>query len=275
MEFNLWCDESTSDGAHYSDFYGGILVRSVNLTEVRNRLNKVKNDALMRQELKWSKITSHYTEIYISIVSELFNILKEDKAKIRIMFRQSAIQASNLSKEQKEMGYHLLYYQFIKHAFGFRYSNKSNNPIFLRPYFDRMPNSKEKNQEFKHHIFSLQHLSTFEKAKIQIRAEDITEVDSKKHIELQCLDIILGAIAFRLNDLHKVKPAGQSRRGKRTLAKEKVFKHISQQIRSIYPNFNIGISTGKQNDIENIWKHPYRHWRFVPKEFTINEDKFK
>ena len=82
-------------------------------------------------------------------------------------------------------------------------------------------------------------------------------------------------MAFRLNDMHKVKPPGERTRGKRTIAKEKVYKHISQRIRDIYPNFNIGITRGKEGDSRNYWNHPYRHWSFKPKEFEVVEDRFK
>ena len=39
---------------------------------------------------------------------------------------------------------------------------------------------------------------------------------------MQCLDIVLGAMAFRLNDMHKEKRPDTNRRGKRTIAKEKL-----------------------------------------------------
>lgn len=74
---------------------------------------------------------------------------------------------------------------------------------------------------------------------------------------------------FRLNDKHLEKPAGKHRRGKRTVAKEAVYKHISARIRRIYPGFNIGISTGTGGELANRWNHPYRHWLFTPADREI------
>ena len=91
---------------------------------------------------------------------------------------------------------------------------------------------------------------------------------------LQCMDIILGAMAFRLNDRHKAKQEGLRRRGKKTIAKEKLYKHILGLIRSFYPNFNIGATTASYPR-ENIWKYPYRHWKFTPRDFKIDESKYK
>lgn len=95
------------------------------------------------------------------------------------------------------------------------------------------------------------------------------------HDILQCLDVVLGSIQFRLNDKHKEIPLGAKRRGKRTIAKEKLYKHINGRIREIYPGFNIGISTGVKGDKSNRWKHPYRHWLFLPANKKVDFEKTK
>lgn len=61
----------------------------------------------------------------------------------------------------------------------------------------------------------------------------------------------------------------QIKEEKRTIAKEKVYNHINKRIRLIYPNFNIGITTGKKDNIENILLMPYRHWEFKSKNAII------
>ena len=92
---------------------------------------------------------------------------------------------------------------------------------------------------------------------------------------LQCLDVVLGSMAFRLNDKHKMKPPGKHRRGKRTTAKEKLYKFIHRRNCEIYPHFNIGDTTGRAGDWSNLWKHPYRHWKFIPSVYEIDETKSK
>ena len=113
----------------------------------------------------------------------------------------------------------------------------------------------------------MQFLPDFQEAKIQIKEDSIYEVDSKNHILMQCLDVVLGAMAFRLNDMHKEKPIGQLKRGKRTIAKEKVYQHINKLIREVRPNFNIGMTTGIDGNVTNRFIHSYRHWLFVPSEY--------
>ncbi|MGE5605519.1 MAG: hypothetical protein ACM3YE_07505, partial [Bacteroidota bacterium] len=162
------------------------------------------------------------------------------------------------------------YYQFIKHAFGFRYCNNCGETIYLKTYFDILPDTKEKCTAFKEFILRLQNTESFKEANIKIRMDDIVEVVSHDHVILQCMDIILGSMFFRLNDLYLEKPEGSWRRGKRTIAKEKLYKYIYLHIREIYPGFNIGVSTGTAGRLENRWFHPYRHWLFEPKEHEMD-----
>lgn len=61
---------------------------------------------------------------------------------------------------------------------------------------------------------------------VHIYNEDIAEVDSKNHVILQCMDVILGAMNFKLNNMDKEKIPGSYKRGKRTIAKEKLYKNI-------------------------------------------------
>lgn len=263
MEYIIYCDESDRKGKFYGNFYGGALVRSSDLDIVRSALESEKGE-LDLSEVKWNNVTPHYLEKYQEIMGLFFRFIKEDLVKVRIMFTQQCYQPIGLTREQKEQSYFLLYYQFLKHAFGLQYSNPTSHPIRLKLYFDQFPDTAEKANRFKNHIYQLQFQEAFCNANLIIRPEDIAEVVSHDHIILQCMDVILGSITFRLNDKHKVKPPGSWRRGTKTIAKDRLYRFMYKQIQSIYPKFNIGISTGHKGDLANRWHHPYRHWLFVP-----------
>ena len=153
--------------------------------------------------------------------------------------------------------------QFVKHAFGLTALDESNDKR-LRLYFDRFPDTREEAERFRGYLMGLNRNREFERANLHIQLEDIAEVDSHDHVLLQCADIVMGAMAFRLNDRHKEKLAQSRRRGKRTIAKEKLYKFILQQIRSIRPGFNPGVSTGGQSDPTIRLNSPYLHWCFTP-----------
>jgi hypothetical protein len=105
--------------------------------------------------------------------------------------------------------------------------------------------------------------------------EDIAEFRSHDHVLAQCLDIVLGSMAFRLNNKHKEIPAGQKRRGKRTVAKEKLYKTVLAEICRMKRRFNIGISTGTPGGVSERWSAPYLHWRFVPSEWEYRQEFVK
>lgn len=274
-EVVLFCDESDIRGKYYSNFYGGALVRSDDIDEVRTAISDKKAELNFHGEVKWQKVTPPYLEKYMELMELFFSFVRDDKVKVRVMFSQNARVAVGLEKYHIEHEYFILYYQFIKHAFGLQYANNGQHNLNVRAYFDKLPDTREKCELFKDHLVGLNRYTHFRRAKIKIMRDQIAEVVSHRHDILQCLDIVLGAMQFRLNDKHKEKPEGARFRGKKTIAKERLYKFINTKIREVYPNFNIGVSTGVNGDIKNRWHHPYRHWDFKPINSKYDENATK
>jgi len=268
-EYVLFCDESDRRGRYYSNFYGGVIVGSSQYQRVTNLLNDKKADLNLFQEVKWEKVTQPYLAKYEELIRVFFEEVARNNLRVRIMFRQNANLPRGLSHDQVDWEYYLLYYQFVKHAFGLEYVPE---PIRLRLYFDRLPDTAEKSEQFKGFLLGLTKTKKWQA--IDIKKEDITEVHSHDHVLLQCLDIVLGAMSFRLNDKHKEIPPGATRRGKRTIAKEKLYQTILTEIRKIRPSFNIGVSTRSETPLER-WKMPYMHWAFVPNHSDFDSDLTK
>ena len=168
----------------------------------------------------------------------------------------------------------LLYYQFIKHAFGFQYSNGTNTSLYLKIMLDDIPLKGADKKEFKSYIYRLNNDIGFQRANVHIRECDICEVNSSEHLMPQFMDLILGAICFRLNNKHKIKDSATNKRGKRTIIKEKLYKYINSKIRELHPGFNIGESTGI-SQIEERWTLPYSHWSFKPNNYVRDISKAK
>jgi len=209
-------------------------------------------------------ITANYLGKYEQLINLFFDLMEQGLVKVRIMFTHNINIIRYASEYQREYKYFLLYYQFIKHAFGLGFiQTEADQPTKIRLYLDQLPDTKEKSQKFKGWIHALEKDPLFRRIGLLFPEDQIAEIDSKEHILLQCLDVVLGSMYFRLNDLHQEKPEGQRTRGKRTIAKEKLYKIINGRIRAIYPNFNIGVSTSSAEK-KNRWEHPYRHWVFVP-----------
>lgn len=275
LEYVIYTDESDKKGKYYSNFYGGVLVRSTDLQRVIDRLNQCKAQLNLYQEVKWQKVTGNYLEKYRELMDALFDEVTDGRVKVRVMFTHNQIIPTSLTPEHRRAEYHMLYYQFIKHAFGLQYSGDGSQPVHVRLNLDQLPQNREENAQFKSYLLGLNRNRNIRNAGVRFRADQIAEVRSHDHVLLQCLDVVLGAMAFRLNDKHKEKPPGKHRRGKRTIAKEKLYKHIRARICQIYPNFNVGESTGKGGSMANLWHHPYRHWKFIPKDHRRDWSKAK
>ena len=268
--YYIFCDESLKKGKYYSNFYGGLIIEKREFERVKNALISKMQDLQMEDsELKWSSVNAFRLNKYISIMQTFFEFVKSGTIKIRIMFTDNRFASESLTKEHKDNQYHILYYLFMKHAFGLQYIT-SKESLDIEIFFDKLPDNHEKNRIFKNYIYQIQFLNEFQRASVVIRKESIYEVDSKKHILMQCLDVVLGSIAFRLNDMHKEIQPETKRRGNRTIAKEKLYKEISRVLRQIRPYFNIGVSTGVDGNYFNHLYHHYRHWLFIPNRNTVS-----
>lgn len=274
-EFIIICDESDRKGAYYSNFYGGLIVGGSEYQRISNELNQLKKDLNLFGEIKWQKVTERYLNKYIALMTLFFEKVRSGKVKVRIMFTHNAWEPTSLNTEDKEFGYFKLYYQFIKHSFGLQYMAVSRPEIRLRIYLDTMPDTKKKSHAFKEYLYGLQNVLTPDNCTVRIDKQDVTEVSSHDHVLLQCVDVVLGAMNFRLNNKHKEKIPGKRTRGKRTIAKEKLYKFIYNEICTIRPNFNIGCTTGHDKWPASRWLDPYRHWCFKAKDVKYKKEYTK
>lgn len=274
--YTIFCDESAQKGRYFSNFYGGALVKSEDRQAIEEILREKQSELNISGEMKWTKITRNYQEKYIEFMSTYFDFVRSGRIRVRIMFTHNYMKAKNLSEDHRENQYFILYYQMIKHAFGFQYCNPNNiDRVFIASMLDQIPHNNEKIEKFRKFISSIENTIQYRGRGIFFPHDDISNVNSHDHSILQGLDIILGSMHFRLNNLHQEKPAGQRLRSKRTIAKETVYNDINRQIRTIHPNFNVGITTGCANGEIDRWFQNYRHWCFKPSEYEIDLNAVK
>ncbi|MCM2275061.1 MAG: DUF3800 domain-containing protein [Candidatus Didemnitutus sp.] len=271
-EYTFFCDESIRRGPFFSNFYGGVRVSSDHIDAVNASLKSMLRSLGLTSEVKWTKVDANLVERYESMMDAFFAHMQAGRVHMRVMFTQNIHEPVGLSKEQLAEQYFILYYQFLKHAFGLTDMPAHPTSPRLRIYLDEMGETKEKVAKFRGFVGGLSSMTFRHTPGVILDQSDITEVRSHDHVLMQCLDVVLGAISFRLNNMHQVIPEGQHRRGKRTVAKEKLYRHIHKRICATTgkKHFNIGISTGLMGGHFDSWSAPYAHWRFVPKEYRIN-----
>lgn len=266
---HIWLDESDKKGPYFSNFYGGLLIKSDDLATVLAEARGLIERLGIWEEIKWQKVNKHTFDAYVSIVDYIFGLLSEGRAKIRIFFRSNQTRPTNLTAEQRRNEFTILYYEFIKNAFGLQYCDMPDGTKDVCLYLDEIPASGSQVAEFRRYLANLGNVAEFKANGVGFHTSRIVEVQSKEEIPLQFLDLVLGAICFRLNDKHKVKDPQTGRLGVRTRLKAKLYKYINNKIREIRPGFNVGVSTGIQR-LSDKWTLPYSHWRFVPKSHEID-----
>ena len=276
-EYLIICDESDRKGPFFSNFYGGVRIGASYLLPVTQRLQEMKVGLGLQSEVKWAKTDATTVARYETMIRTFFDEIAAGRLVMRVMFTQNALVAKGLTDRHHAEGYYILYYQFLKHGFGLRHMPAHETPPRLRIYLDEIGDTKEQIAKFRGFIGGLSKDSHIRAKGLILQEQSITEVRSHDHILLQCLDVVLGAMPFRLNNKHLEKPVGQHRRGKRTVAKERLYKYILGEIRRVTgkPNFNIGGTTGMTEFPSGRWSDPYLHWLFKPAEFSYDPSKTK
>lgn len=263
MVYIIYCDESSDKGEKFEDFFGGCIINSKDQYEVISKLEQKKAELNLNAEIKWTKVTENYLQKYIEIIDLFFDLIEEGKIKVRIMFRQKE---DRLPKSEEsnylDAKYFKLYYQFLKHSFGLKTIPTKLTPARVIINLDVLPDKHGQREAFRSFLRDMPNTEDFAGVDLEIRDRDIIEVESHQHILLQCTDIVLGAMNFKLNGFDKKKPEGATRRGKRTIAKAKLYDHIRKRICEIHPNFNAGVSTGDRGLDNPHWDSPYEHWLF-------------
>jgi Protein of unknown function (DUF3800) len=273
-QYIIYCDESEDKGRFCSNFYGGALIEASQRQLIEAALNEAKQG--ITGEAKWTKITEQDEEHYVRFALKFLELVQAGRIKMRVMFTQNIHSTDHVQYEEQDAKFYKLYYQFIKHAFGLMFCNPDGDDVVrVSLYLDDAPDTEAALDNFKNYLASLTVLPEFFQARIIVDKDAIAEVDSKEHAIMQAVDVILGAIQFRLNELNKAIPQGKRRRGKRTRAKERVYKAINKKLRSMYPGFNIGVTTGQTEGKHVRWSHLYRHWCFKPLQSVMDHSRGK
>ncbi|SFJ11741.1 DUF3800 domain-containing protein [Jannaschia pohangensis] len=268
----IYSDESDRKGKYFSNFFGGVLMKAEDREDIEALLAAKKIELNLNREIKWEKVTKNYLEKYKEFITYYFTFVATSRLRIRVMFTQNMHVPKGLSREQMDEQYLRLYYQFYKHAFGIKYSNPNSlDRVYFHIFPDQLPESQAKIDAFKTRVSNIPNSYDMRGSNLNIPRRHITDIDSSQHAILQGLDIILGAMCAQLNGKLYAKPDGAKRRGKRTIAKEKLYRHINAEIQAITPRlFNVGTNTGSPNGPQDRWSDPYRHWLFKPSDHDVD-----
>lgn len=256
-EYILYADESIERGAFFSNFYGGLLISSRDRGAVVAALEAEKARLNLHNEVKWQKVTLNYLNKYLELSSLFFEFVRDRKIRLRILFTDNANVPENLVNLNFSRRYLQLYLSFIEHAFDIECRLPNDEAARLRILLDELPVSINDKRFFRQQIYKLNNSPAFRKGNFLVIPDAVGEIDSREHVLLQCLDIVLGAMQARMNarDTNASRPVG-----KRSAAKQQLSAHILSQVRSIHRNFHMEVTTPVA--VNQGWQCCYRHRLF-------------
>src|SRR5690606_570087 len=146
---------SDDKGRLYSNFYGGILIDATNQEKLEAEPQACKNQLnIFGGEMKWARITDPYVEKNTRFVNTAYDIVSRGDMKIRVMFTQNRNRPI-LEEYQIGNDYFMLYYQFIKHAFGLQFAVPEGGTASAAVLLDDVPHDAEKLHQFKKYLSGL------------------------------------------------------------------------------------------------------------------------
>ena len=269
----IYCDEAynAQPRLRYHHYYGGLLIDERFIAQLEGALRQAAESVGLTGEIKWGKVDARSAGAYGEFVKVFFDELAEGYFRIRVLFLDKYLKATNLIQKSKEENYFTLYYLFITRAFGWRVAPfGSDDHIVVRFFFDELPHKGAARARFKAFLSRMATTERFQHLRLEIPQDGISEIDSRDHRIAQMVDLLIGALGYRMNRFHKViGPDG--RRGKRTEAKDKVIAVVQARLND-FGIKNIGVTTGTYGRPLAMWHDPIRLWRLVPKEFTLDKE---
>lgn len=254
----------------YHTFFGGIFGKESATDRLSTDLSKIRASSKFKnQEVKWSTLSPANIEYYKNLVDCIFHHILNGNIKYRQMFLDRAFQYNGPIESSELDVQYKLYYQFIKHSFGIQYLNGEDIEILIR--LDGHSSQKHKDN-----------LQKFVETEIpkKIHREDIslnvTYIDSRKHINLQVCDVLMGSAGYYGNKYYLRRENRQRGMTEKQKIKYSFAKYIYDKLRSIDANnrgskaFNWFESTGLDGDFQNYLNHQMRIWKFIPKTYVIN-----
>lgn len=263
----VYADEAwTHDpGLRFWRFYGGAMLLASDRERIERELLELQARLGIPGEIKWTKVRPFNWERVAVVLDRFLDFVQAGEIKLRYMWLDQMFQTPDaLTEYHRRYGYYILYYFFLVLAFGLPYHDSDEIVDIARFLPDKLPDEPEKRREFEQFLCQCHQLRRYH-GHSQFRISNVGEAHSHDHIILQCVDVIIGAVGFRLNHMHKAKqPNG--RRAEATKVKEKLYERIRDRLGEIDMGerggqaFAIGVNTGKGSDFANLWRHKFRQW---------------
>lgn len=258
MKYVIYADEAWTQSTplyRYHCFFGGLFSTQKNFNELERKIKQLKIDFNYKKEIKWSNISIQDIDLYKEILVVLEDSIRDkSETKYRQLFMDRAYTYAGPQHSELE-GQFKIYYQFLKHCFGFEHITSKTVIIFK---LDTHSSHYHK-QQLSSYIQELR------LPNIEIKVEFI---NSKKSTALQVCDLLMGAAGYYGNKIDWDIQPNRRTRTKNQMMKSRFSKEVYNLLRRINneyrgsSGFNWFETTGIDGDRKNHYDHKLRIWKF-------------
>jgi hypothetical protein len=277
--FVVYADESNTHDRSlaHRQFYGGCLVPAEDRDAVARQLGSLAHRLGLLGELKWRKVRPENADRVLQVMNAFFDLIEGRRMKLRVMWLPRSMDDVLRDPRYADYGYYLLYYFFI--VSGFALSRHGEAFEVLVEFFpDTLPDEPEKKQRFVDFLTEA-HRSPRYGGRAPFKIVRVADVDSKKHVLLQCCDVVIGALGFLMNA--RGEESGVEPLMEGTRIRERFAHHIVERIARVHrtqvakaPAYSLTRSTWPGSTASgellavNHWRFPYRQWCFASRSLV-------
>ncbi|MCB0003572.1 MAG: DUF3800 domain-containing protein [Anaerolineae bacterium] len=211
---HIYCDESRQTADRYM-VIGGIIAQREHEVAFHEAMSLFRDDQNMHAELKWTKVSNQKLAEYKAFVDLFFRFNQVFYFKAIIIDTQE-IDHSRYNKNDAELGFYKLMYQFLLHSFGSELRHDDRCIVFL----DQRTTSRYKLST----LCAILNNGLRKKYRFAYQpVRNIQAINSKDSDLIQIADVLMGAVGYEMNGAHTRAGAKQ--------AKVALAKHISAKAR--------------------------------------------
>lgn len=204
--FHIYGDESRQTKERFM-VLGGIILDQRYLERFNQTMANFRQEFGMNSELKWQKVSRQKLDAYKAFIDYFFALNNNDLAHFHAMLIDNhKLDHRKFSSGNKEVGFYKMYYQLLLHSFGRRYHSKQGKERFIVIL------------DYRNTSYRLSDLKVILNRGIRKRYGadydpfvSVEARDSKKSEVLQINDLLVGAVGYQANELHKVAGANPAK----------------------------------------------------------------
>ncbi len=190
----LYVDESCK-GNHQYLVNGGLIIEHDNIMDCLGDLFQLKRLKGCADEIKWEKTNKYRIDAYYKVVDKFFEFIEKDVIHFHcLVINQHKLDHKHFNQGMPSIGFSKFIYQLLVSKFGRLYGHYDGIYVFLDEKTTATPLEEFRN------ILNNGIARRFEHAHKPFKKVRFCE--SKKSLFLQFNDLILGAVATRINSHH-------------------------------------------------------------------------